>query len=119
MLPMSIPSHCSLMQPAAETIQRQLAHLTLQAPKIPILHNVDVKTHSDAASIKQILIQQLISPVRWVDTIQAFSVAGVTNIVECGPGKVLAGLNKRINSNLQQLPLADSEAIRQAVNSLS
>jgi [acyl-carrier-protein] S-malonyltransferase len=107
------------MQPAAETIQRQLAHLTLQAPKIPILHNVDVKIHSDAASIKQILIQQLISPVRWVDTIQAFSATGVTNIVECGPGKVLAGLNKRINSNLQQLSLADSEAIRQAVNNLS
>lgn len=119
MLPMSIPSHCSLMQPAAETMQRQLEHLILQIPKIPILHNVDVKTHSDAASIKQILIQQLISPVRWVDTIQAFSVATVSNIVECGPGKVLAGLNKRINSNLQQLPLADSEAIRQAINSLN
>lgn len=119
MLPMSIPSHCSLMQAAAEMMQRQLTHLTLQAPKIPILHNVDVKIHSDAASIKQILIQQLISPVRWVDTIQAFSATGVTNIVECGPGKVLAGLNKRINSNLQQLSLADSEAIRQAVNNLS
>jgi len=118
MLPMSIPSHCSLMNSAAENIQQQLEHMILQSPKIPILHNVDVKPHLDTASIKEILVQQLVSPVRWVDTIRALATAGITHVVECGPGKVLAGLNKRIDQNLQQLSLADSEAIKQAINSL-
>ncbi|MBS0298636.1 MAG: ACP S-malonyltransferase [Proteobacteria bacterium] len=118
MLPMSIPSHCSLMQPAADKMQQQLQRVTLQSPAIPILHNADVKTHSDAADIKEILVRQLTGPVRWVDTIKAFSASGITHIVECGPGKVLAGLNKRIDQNLQQLSLADSEATQQAVINL-
>lgn len=118
MLPMSIPSHCSLMKPAAESMQQQLEHVMLHSPKIPILHNADVKTHPETAVIKKILVQQLISPVRWVDTIRAFAAAGITHVVECGPGKVLAGLNKRIDQNLQQLSLTDSEAIKQAVNKL-
>jgi len=118
MLPMSIPSHCLLMKPAAERMQQQLEHVMLYPPKIPILHNADVKTHSDSTAIKKILVQQLISSVRWVDTIRAFAAAGITHVVECGPGKVLAGLNKRIDQNLQQLSLANSEAIVQAVNNL-
>jgi len=118
MLPMSIPSHCSLMQPAAGSIQQQLEHVILRSPKIPILHNADVKPHPGTAAIKKILVQQLISPVRWVETIRAFAAAGITHVVECGPGKVLAGLNKRIDQNLQQLSLSDSEAIKQAVNNL-
>ncbi|MXS82800.1 ACP S-malonyltransferase [Nitrosomonas oligotropha] len=118
MLPMSIPSHCSLMKPAADSMRQQLAHVTLQPPRIPVLHNADVKTHSDAADIKEILIRQLTSPVRWVDTVKAFAANGVTHIVECGPGKVLAGLNKRIDPNLQQLSLADGEAVKQAINHL-
>ena len=118
MLPMSIPSHCSLMKPAAESMRQQLEHVQLQSPRIPILHNVDVKPHSDTASIKEILVQQLVSPIQWVDTIRAFATAGITHVVECGPGKILAGLNKRIDQNLQQLSLTDSEAIKQAVNSL-
>lgn len=117
-LPMSIPSHCLLMKPAAERMQQQLEHVMLHPPKIPILHNADVKTHSDSTAIKKILVQQLISSVRWVDTIRAFAAAGITHVVECGPGKVLAGLNKRIDQNLQQLSLANSEAIVQAVNNL-
>jgi len=117
-LPMSIPSHCLLMKPAAERMQQQLEHVMLHPPKIPILHNADVKTHSDSTAIKKILVQQLISSVRWVDTIRAFAAAGITHVVECGPGKVLAGLNKRIDKNLQQLSLANSEAILQAVNNL-
>ena len=116
MLPMSIPSHCSLMKPAAERLQLQLQHVTLQAPNIPILHNTDVKSHSDPATIKEILAQQLIRPVHWVDTIRAFAAAEITHVIECGPGKVLAGLNKRIDQNLQQLPLTDSEAIKRAIN---
>ncbi len=118
MLPMSIPSHCSLMQPAAENMQQQLEHVKLHAPKIPILHNADVKPHPDTAAIKKILVQQLISPVRWVETIRAFAAAGITHVVECGPGKVLAGLNKRIDQNLQQLSLTNSETIKQAVDNL-
>jgi [acyl-carrier-protein] S-malonyltransferase len=116
MLPMSIPSHCSLMQPAADKMKQQLQQVALQSPKIPVLHNADVKTHSDAANIKEILVRQLTAPVRWVDTIKAFAASGITHVIECGPGKVLAGLNKRIDQNLQQLSLADSEAIRQAIN---
>lgn len=116
MLPMSIPSHCSLMQPAADKMKQQLQQVALQSPKIPVLHNADVKTHSDAADIKEILVRQLTAPVRWVDTIKAFAASGITHVIECGPGKVLAGLNKRIDQNLQQLSLADSEAIRQAIN---
>lgn len=118
MLPMSIPSHCSLMKPAAEQMKQQLEKVTLQSPHLPILHNADVKSHANPASIKDILVQQLVRPVRWVDTIRAFATAGVTHVVECGSGKVLAGLNKRIDQNLQQLSLADSEAIKQAVNQL-
>jgi [acyl-carrier-protein] S-malonyltransferase len=118
MLPMSIPSHCSLMKPAADNMRQQLAHVTLQPPRIPILHNADVKTHADAVDIKEILIRQLTSPVRWVDTIKALAANGITHVVECGPGKVLAGLNKRIDPNLQQLSLADGEAIKQAINHL-
>ncbi len=116
MLPMSIPSHCALMQPAADKMKQQLQQVTLQSPKIPVLHNADVKTHSNAADIQEILVRQLTGPVRWVNTIKAFAASGITHIVECGPGKVLAGLNKRIDQNLQQLSLADSEAIRQAIN---
>lgn len=116
MLPMSIPSHCSLMQSAAESMQRQLEGITLQSPKIAILHNADVKSHSDALSIKKILVQQLVSPVRWVDTIHAFAAAGITHVIECGPGKILIGLNKRIDQSLQQLSLIDSETIKQAVS---
>lgn len=116
MLPMSIPSHCSLMQSAAECMRQQLQNITLHPPKIAILHNADVSPHPDITSIKEILVQQLVSPVRWVDTIRAFATAGITHVIECGPGKVLAGLNKRIDQNLQQLSLTDSETVRQAVN---
>ncbi|PTQ77275.1 [acyl-carrier-protein] S-malonyltransferase [Nitrosomonas oligotropha] len=118
MLPMSIPSHCSLMKPAADSMRQQLAHVPLQSPRIPILHNADVKTHTDTADIKEILIRQLTSPVRWVDTVKALAANGITHVVECGPGKVLAGLNKRIDPNLQQLSLADGEAMKQAINHL-
>lgn len=118
LLPMSIPSHCSLMKPAADRMRLQLEHVAMQPPQIPILHNVDVKPHAGTAAIQEILVQQLVSPVRWVDTIRAFAATGITHVAECGPGKILAGLNKRIDQNLQQLALADSEAIRQAVNNL-
>lgn len=118
MLPMSIPSHCSLMKSAANDMQLRLEQVKLQAPKIPILHNADVKTHTDIASIKEILVRQLINPVQWVDTVNALAATGISHLVECGPGKVLIGLNKRIEQSLQHLSLTDTETIQQAVNNL-
>lgn len=118
MLPMSIPSHCSLMKNAADDMQLRLEQVKLQAPKIPILHNADVKAHTDIASIKEILVRQLINPVRWVDTVNALAATGISHLVECGPGKVLIGLNKRIEQSLQHLSLTDTETIQQAVNNL-
>ncbi|MDR4517335.1 MAG: ACP S-malonyltransferase [Nitrosomonas sp.] len=115
MLPMSIPSHCQLMKPAAEKMQQQLEQVSLRSPDIPILHNVDAKSHDDVDSIKAILTRQLFSPVRWVDTIKAFAAEGITHSVESGPGNILTGLNKRIDRNLQHVSLTSSEAIRQAV----
>lgn len=118
MLPMSIPSHCRLMTAAAEKMRRQLAATTLQAPDIPVLHNVDVKTHRDADAIRDILAQQLYSPVRWVDTIRRLAGDGVTHIAECGPGNILTGLDKRIDRDLQHLSLSKSEAVKEAISIL-
>jgi [acyl-carrier-protein] S-malonyltransferase len=119
MLPMSIPSHCSLMSQAAGKMQQRLELMTLRAPQIPLVHNVDVQRHEDPAVIKKILIQQLSSPVRWTETIRSFSAAGVTYVVECGPGKILSGLNKRINANLQSLALTDGAALHHALSVLT
>lgn len=114
MLPVSIPSHCSLMGQAAEKMRKRLGEVTLSTPEIPLLHNADVRQHEDPKDIKEILIQQLFSPVRWTEIIRFFSGAGITHVVECGPGKILSGLNKRIAANLQSLALTDGAAIRNA-----
>lgn len=113
-LPVSVPSHCSLMKPAAEKLAAYLQSVAMQAPQVPVLHNADVKSYSGAAEIKDALVRQLYMPVRWVETVQALAAAGVTHVAECGPGKVLAGLNKRIVSELQGLALIDSAALEQA-----
>ena len=118
MLPMSVPSHCSLMNHAAEKMQQRLEQVTLQSPAISILHNADVQSHTDAASIRNILVRQLCKPVRWTETIHALASAGVTHVVECGPGKVLSGLNKRIDERVQSLALTDSESLHQAASLL-
>ena len=116
MLPMSIPSHCRLMKPAAEEMRQQLAQTTLQLPDIPVVHNVDLQSHNDIASIKDVLTRQLFSPVRWVETIRTFAARhDITHIAECGPGTILTGLNKRIDRDLQHLSLASSDALRQAL----
>lgn len=114
-LPVSVPSHCALMRPAADVLTQRLQGIAIQAPQIPVVHNADVKSYSDAASIKDALARQLYSPVRWVETVQQFAGQGISHIAECGPGKVLAGLNKRIDGNLQALALADEESLRQAL----
>ena len=118
LLPVSIPSHCSLMQSAVEKMQSQLAQKTFNEPKLPILHNADVASHTDTESIKNILTQQLVKPVRWIDTIHSFANQGITHVIECGPGKVLMGLNKRIEPNLQHLSLYDKKSIEQAIEVL-
>jgi len=119
MLPMSVPSHCSLLQGAAEKLRTYLDKVAVTASSIPVLHNADVKSYGDGAEIKDALVRQLFSPVRWVETVQAFGAAGVTHNAECAPGKVLAGLNKRIDSNQQALALNDGEALKQALTTLS
>jgi [acyl-carrier-protein] S-malonyltransferase len=118
MLPVSIPSHCSLMSQAAGKLQQRLELLMLRAPETPLLHNADMQRHENPECIKRILIRQLCSPVRWTEIVRSFASAGVTHVVECGPGKVLSGLNKRIDANLQSLALADSVALHHAADIL-
>ena len=119
MLPMSVPSHCSLLKGAAEKLRAYLDTVSMQTPAIPVLHNADVKSYSDAASIKDALVRQLYSPVRWVETIQHFGKQGMSHNVECAPGKVLVGLNKRIDINQQALTLNDAAALHAALAALA
>jgi len=118
LLPISVPSHCSLMASAAEKMQCRLEMLMLRTPRIPVVHNADVQQHMNTSAIKNILVQQLCIPVRWTETIHAFAAAGITHVAECGPGKVLTGLNMRIDKNLQNLALTDGAALRQTINVL-
>jgi len=119
LLPVSVPSHCALMHPAAERMRERLAEVTIKAPRIPVLHNVHVSSESDPAAIRDALVRQIESPVRWVETIQRMAADGVTKLVECGPGKVLAGLNKRIDKNCQTLAVYDPESLRAAREALA
>ncbi|OGS91973.1 MAG: [acyl-carrier-protein] S-malonyltransferase [Gallionellales bacterium GWA2_60_18] len=119
MLPMSVPSHCALLKGAAEQLREYLNDVPLQAPSIPVLHNADVASYHDAASIRDALVRQLYSPVRWVETVLAFGKQGITHNVECAPGKVLAGLNKRIDTNQQALAINDGEALMSVLGILA
>jgi [acyl-carrier-protein] S-malonyltransferase len=112
LLPVSVPSHCALMRPAAEKLQQKLDTIVINTPVIPVLHNADVAAYSDAAQIKDALVRQLYEPVRWVETISKMAADGITVIAECGPGKVLAGLNKRIATEAQQVALVDAAALQ-------
>jgi [acyl-carrier-protein] S-malonyltransferase len=105
LLPVSAPFHSSLMRPAAERLAARLADVAFVPPRIPVLHNVDVAEKSDPEAIRAALARQAASPVRWVETIEAFAARGVTHVVECGPGRVLAGMTKRIDRNLKGLAL--------------
>lgn len=107
LLPVSAPFHSSLMRSAAERLAERLASVTILAPSIPVLHNVDVAERRDAASIRAALALQAANPVRWVETIEAFAARGVARVVECGPGRVLTGLNKRIVRDLKSFALTD------------
>ena len=100
LLPVSAPFHSSLMKPAAEKLRAALADVALATPQIPVLNNVDVAVQDDAGAIRDALYRQAFGPVRWVECVQALKARGMTHIVECGPGKVLAGLTKRIDPEL-------------------
>ena len=109
-LPVSVPSHCALMQPAAEKLRTALAAINVRVPVIPVLHNADVAAHDSADTIRDALARQLFSPVRWVESMLALRDQDVQLIVECGPGKVLAGLNKR-TLNIPTLAIADAATL--------
>jgi [acyl-carrier-protein] S-malonyltransferase len=113
-LPVSVPSHSSLMKPAAEKLAAYLAQVAIAPPQIPVLHNADVANYAEPEKIKDALARQLYSPVRWVETILALKNRGATRLVECGPGKVLAGLNKRIDGSLETLAITDEASLQTA-----
>lgn len=106
-LPVSAPFHSSLMKPAADKLREQLSVTTLAAPRIPVINNIDVAVETDAERIRDALYRQAFGPVRWVECVQAIKARGVAALIECGPGKVLAGMTKRIDSELNGAPLFD------------
>ena len=110
-LPVSAPFHSSLIRPAADKLAARLDELTLNAPRIQVINNVDVAIESDPSRIKDALIRQAYNPVRWVETIQKMAAIGVSTVAECGPGKVLAGLTKRCADGVTGIALADAAAI--------
>ena len=110
-LPVSAPFHSSLIRPAADKLAARLAELSLNAPQIPVINNVDVAIENDPSRIKDALIRQAYNPVRWVETIQVMSTLGVSTVAECGPGKVLAGLTKRCAEGVVGIALADAASI--------
>jgi [acyl-carrier-protein] S-malonyltransferase len=114
-LPVSVPSHCALMKPAAEKLAAYLTQIHIKPPKIPIVHNASVETTQDPEQIRKLLALQLHRPVRWVETIQALAANEVTTLIEAGPGKVLTGLNKRINTTMQVWPVFDPETLDRAL----
>lgn len=118
-LPVSVPSHCALMHPAALRMAERLAQVEFRAPRIPVIHNVHVQGETDPQAIRAALVRQIEAPVRWVETIQKIAADGVHKLVECGPGKVLAGLNKRIDKTTQTLPVYDPESLTQALAALA
>jgi [acyl-carrier-protein] S-malonyltransferase len=114
-LPVSAPFHSSLLQPASEKLKGYLANIEFKAPTIAVINNVDVQILSDPAAIKDALVRQAAKPVRWHETIHAMAQQGVTQVVECGPGKVLAGLTKRINEHVIGLPIFDEVSLNEAL----
>jgi [acyl-carrier-protein] S-malonyltransferase len=116
-LPVSVPSHSPLMQPAADRFGEKLQQVKFAAPEVRDIYTVDVRKHGDEASIRKALVEQLVKPVRWTETIQAILKDGARVIVECGPGRVLTGLNRRIerNKEIAMLAIEDAESLQQAL----
>ncbi|WP_322999304.1 ACP S-malonyltransferase [Castellaniella sp.] len=117
-LPVSAPFHSRLLKPAADTLAQALADIDLRAPAVPLINNVDVASPTEPAAIRDALVRQAWHPVRWVETIQAMKRDGVTHLVECGPGKVLTGLVKRIDRDLTTFNITDPASLQQTLDAL-
>jgi [acyl-carrier-protein] S-malonyltransferase len=118
MLPVSAPFHSSLLQPAAQRLEHYLASVPFNVPQIPVVNNVDVSILNEQQQIKDALARQACNPVRWVEVVRQMARSGVTHVAECGPGKVLAGLTKRIDGTLQGLAIADAASLAQTLQTL-
>ena len=117
-LPVSAPFHTELMKPAGERLAEAIAEVTIATPQIPVVHNVTAATESDPEQTRKLLVEQIYSPVQWTGCVQAIIASGASQVVECGPGKVLSGLNRRIDKSLQSYSLEDPEALTAAVAEL-
>lgn len=115
LLPVSAPFHCALMRPAAERLAERLAEIDLKQPQIAVLHNVDVAECNTPDAIRDALVRQAFSPVRWIETVEAIAARGVSHLFECGPGKVLAGMNKRIVKELAGGAINDATGLAEAL----
>jgi len=118
-LPISVPSHCALMENAAKELNSKLQEITITPPKITLIHNVDVSSHSASEVIRNALVEQLFKPVRWVDSIKFMHDQGITTFVEIGPGKVLMGLNKRIVKTANHLTIFDPKSLDHVLEQLN
>ncbi|HEY5682872.1 MAG TPA: ACP S-malonyltransferase [Sulfuricaulis sp.] len=118
-LPMSVPAHSRLMHPAAQQMAERLKLAEIRSPQVPVIHNMHVQTESNPEAIRNALVRQIESPVRWVETIQKMAAEGVTRIVECGPGKILTGLNKRIVKTIETFPVFDPITLRDTIMKVS
>ena len=116
-LPVSAPFHSSLLQPASEKLKGYLANIEFKVPTIAVINNVDVEILHDPVAIKDALVRQAAKPVRWQETIQAMAAQGISQVVECGPGKVLAGLTKRINDQITGVPVFDEASLNEVLAS--
>ncbi len=118
-LPVSVPSHCALMRPAADRLAERLAAIEIRAPEVAVLHNASVESAADSAALRDQLVRQLYRPVRWVETVRAVAAEGLRIAIECGPGKVLTGLNKRIDDTLTTLPVFDPKSLDAALEAIA
>lgn len=114
-LPVSAPFHSSLLKPASDQLREYLASVDVQVPSIPVINNIDVAVVNEPAGIKDALVRQAAGPVRWVECVQAMAAQGVTHVIECGPGKVLAGLTKRIDGNLAGASVFDPASLEETL----
>lgn len=114
-LPVSVPSHCALMKPAADRLAQRFQNITFNSPQIPVINNVDVAYYQTSSQIADALVRQLYNPVRWIETIQFFESQGVDTIIESGPGKVLTGLNKRIAEKIAGIAITQMATLQQAL----
>ena len=115
LLPVSAPFHCALMRPAAQRLAERLSGVTITRPEIAVINNVDVAVYDEAEKIRDALVRQAYSPVRWIELVQAMAARGMSHVIECGPGKVLAGMTKRIAKDVEGGSAHDAASLEQAI----